>query len=232
MLLAACDRAVPETQPTNTAETISCTIPDDLTAASRATPPDNRPDAPTAGYVLALSWSPEYCRFREDSVRDRGQCRDNRFGLVVHGLWPQAARGPHPRSCAPASPVPEYVLREHYCMSPSAKLMQDEWAKHGTCQWDSPDAYFDAAADLWGGLAQPDLFTLSRDDALTAGAIRAAFRQANPDVPAETIGIDLNRRGWLDEIKLCMDTDFQPRACQPREYGASDGKRASIWRGG
>ncbi len=232
LLLMGCDSAVPTAPPAAPGQAISCVIPGDLSAATRATPPDKRADAPTAGYVLALSWSPEYCRFRGDDRASQGQCQDNRFGLIVHGLWPQAAREPHPRSCALATPVPEAVLRQHYCMSPSAKLMQDEWAKHGTCQWDSPDAYFEAAADLWEDVRQPDLFTLSREPDLTAGRIRAAFREANPDLPADAIGIDRNGRGWLDEIKLCFGRDFAPRACSPRELGAPDREPISIWRGG
>ena len=46
---------------------------------------------PVTGYTLALTWAPEYCRFRQERAADRRQCsgRSGRFGFVVHGLWPE-----------------------------------------------------------------------------------------------------------------------------------------------
>jgi len=36
-------------------------------------------------------------------------------------------------------------------MTPSPSLQQHEWAAHGTCGWDSPEAYFAQAARMWDG---------------------------------------------------------------------------------
>jgi ribonuclease T2 len=38
-------------------------------------------------YVLALSWSPQYCATATNNA-DRSQCSVP-HGFVVHGLWPQ-----------------------------------------------------------------------------------------------------------------------------------------------
>ncbi|MEO0499941.1 MAG: ribonuclease T [Pseudomonadota bacterium] len=209
-----------------------CDVPDDLASAAVATPPDDRPDAPVTGYLLALSWSPEYCRFRADDPASRGQCVDNRFGLIVHGLWPQAAARPHPRSCTRAEPVPAALMQENFCMMPSASLMQHQWRAHGTCAWDEPRAYFADTAALWAAVAPPDLFALSRQDGLSAAGVRAAFVATNPGWTGDMIGIDLNRRGWLEEIRLCLDLDRKPRRCSVAERGASDTAPVSIWRGG
>src|SRR3546814_1587903 len=47
-------------------------------------------------YMLAFSWSPAFCA-TDAGARSPGQCRDNAFGWVVHGLWPQYAKGPQGR---------------------------------------------------------------------------------------------------------------------------------------
>src|SRR3546814_14299066 len=64
--------------------------------------------APVTGYLLALSWSPEFCRTRTESKRHRLQCSGEmgRFGFVLHGLWPDAAGRRDPRWCRPV-PLPE-----------------------------------------------------------------------------------------------------------------------------
>jgi|TARA_R100000501_G_scaffold16352_2_gene29733 ribonuclease T2 len=228
LLLAACGpNAVPDS-----AGASSCAIPADLAPVSQPTPPDNIPDAATTGYVLALSWSPEFCRFRSDEPQNRGQCVDNRFGFILHGLWPQAGDGPHPRACALAPPVPLETMREHYCMMPSAYLLQHEWSAHGTCQWDSAEDYYETAAALWSRFRRPDLFVLSRQSSLTAGDVREAFMAANPQLSRQAIGVDLNNRGWLEEVFLCLDLQEAPRPCDDREYGAADEAPAAIWRGG
>ncbi len=59
-------------------------------------------------YVLALSWSPEYC----SSNNDPQQCSiGRRLGFVLHGLWPQYNRG-YPSDCSNAQ-LPTAV-REQY----------------------------------------------------------------------------------------------------------------------
>jgi ribonuclease T2 len=225
--LAACDAAAP--QPAVTAA--QCYTPAQLPVQA-ASPPDDIPDARATGHVLALSWSPEFCRFRADAPEHAGQCRDNRFGFILHGLWPQSGAGPHPRACAAARPVPQDVLRAHYCMTPSARLMQHEWAAHGTCAWEDPAAYYADAAMLWDEYERPDLFGLSRREGLTAGDVRGAFVAANDAMPPEAVGLDVNNRGWLEEVFLCLDLAYEPRPCAAREYGAADTQSISIWRGG
>src|SRR3546814_2672867 len=96
-----------------------------------------------------MSWSPQHCaRVRNPkAARDRFQCagESGRFGWVLHGLWPEADGPAYPQWCRPAKIVPAPVLRRHMCMTPSAQLLQHEWAKHGTCMSPHPAAYFRAA---------------------------------------------------------------------------------------
>lgn len=161
-------------------------------------------------YVLSFSWSPAFC----DTAAGRRsplQCRDNRFGWVVHGLWPQyaASRGvtpPWPQFCAAVAPVPEAVLRRHLCATPDARLMQCEWAKHGSCTGlASPAAYFDAMAAAAARLSLPDPPADGRGD---AAAMTAALVAANPGLRPAMLQV-LRRDGRIREIRVCLDSHLQ-----------------------
>jgi ribonuclease T2 len=99
----------------------------------------------TGGYLLALSWSPQYCAGvrNPSSAQNRDQCgSEARYGWILHGLWPQSAKGPPPRWCRAAKIVPKEVLRQHFCTTPSVQLMQSQWAKHGVCMGGNVADYF------------------------------------------------------------------------------------------
>jgi len=188
---------------------------------------------PTTGYVLALSWSPEFCRTRTDSPRHARQCsgRGGSFGLIVHGLWPQGARS-WPQWCASRRARPSGAqLARQMCVQPSASLAMRQWAKHGSCMADTPDRYFRITRILHRSLDWPDLDRLSREDGLTAGRIREAWIEANRNWRREMIAVKLNERGWLEEIRLCYGRDWMPTACGRSARGAADDAPAKIWRG-
>lgn len=188
---------------------------------------------PVTGYTLALSWSPEFCRTRARQTAHRHQCSGDhgRFGLILHGLWPEGAGDRWPQWCRKVAPPPPATLHQHFCMTPSPRLMGHEWAKHGSCMARRPEGYFNVAAILWNSLQWPDYDRLSRDRKLTAGAVRGAFVVANPGWNAEHIGLRLNDKGWLTEIRLCYARDFLPTRCTPRQFGPRDGTTVRIWRG-
>ena len=206
----------------------ACIVPDDIRSATRASPPDNEPDPPVAGYVLALSWSPEFCRFRGSDPRHADQCGVQQFGFIVHGLWPQGNGRRHPRACRTAEPVTRATLRAHFCMMPSARLMQDQWAKHGSCGWDSAPAYFSRTQALWQTLAMPDIEALP-EAGLTAGRVRDAFVAANPGLSRRALFIDRDDKGWLEEVRVCYNATFTATPC-PAGIGAGDGQRLRLWR--
>ncbi|QKG72671.1 ribonuclease T [Erythrobacter mangrovi] len=187
---------------------------------------------PVTGYTLALSWSPEFCRGRENEVRHKRQCsgRAGRFGMVVHGLWPESGRS-WPQWCPIQSPLSVEAVRPNLCLSPSTSLVVNQWAKHGSCMTRRPETYFRVTRILWSGLRMPDFDRISREEGLTAGTIRTRFTDANPGWRSEAVGVHLNRRGWLEEIQLCYDRRFMPTACDRGRRGESDDAPAKIWRG-
>ena len=194
------------------------------------------PDGPPrrtaiAGYSLAASWSPEYCRRPQD--RGTMQCSGahGRVGFVLHGLWPEAASGPPPQWCRPAPrPSPELV-RRNLCMTPVPWLLEHEWAKHGTCMAKRPETYLRVSAILWRSLRWPDADRLSRRRDLTAGDLRREFVLANPGWRPAQVALLTSRSGWLREIRLCYGRDFRPRDCPRAKLGPRDDAPLKIWRG-
>ncbi|WP_345719362.1 ribonuclease T2 family protein [Qipengyuania aestuarii] len=186
---------------------------------------------PVTGYTLALSWAPEFCRFREDQPRHARQCsgRAGRFGFTVHGLWPDSGRS-WPQWCG----GPDLTAREaraNLCISPDATLIARQWEKHGTCMAQHPATYLKVTRILFNGLRWPDFVRISREERLTAATVRKRLADANPGWMPEAIGVHLDGKGWLEELRLCYDRRFMPRACDARRFGAGDGQPVKIWRG-
>ncbi|ANU06815.1 ribonuclease T2 family protein [Paraurantiacibacter namhicola] len=215
------------------AQAYQCRVPQ-----SGVTVPDIRPqgrprEMPTEGYTLALSWSPEYCRFRKDSRRDARQCsgQGGRFGFVVHGLWPDGPGDRWPQWCPNRRDLQAEEARRNMCMIPDARLQARQWEKHGSCRFSRPETYYKVTRILWNSLRWPDFDRLSRKRGLTAGDIRETFAQANPYWEPEHVGLKLNSRGWLQEMRLCYGADFMPTRCEAHQFGPPGSARAKIWRG-
>jgi len=190
------------------------------------------------GYILALSWSREHCRGRENSAGDALQCSRamGEFGFILHGLWPEAKGPDYPMWCRKADVLPRTVVAQNICMTPSVQLLQHQWAKHGTCMARRPETYFRAARLLFEALEFPDMDRLSRqgerDETLTAGRLIEEFALNNDGLPESAIAVKTNRRGWLDEVHICLDRKFRPRSCPTYSRGAPRTAQIRIWRGG
>jgi ribonuclease T2 len=195
--------------------------------------PDAKPrSVPVTGYTLALSWSPEFCKPRENSPAHRVQCsgENGRFGIVVHGLWPEGQRI-WPQWCQQRAKLTPAQVRKALCMMPSPRLVARQWAKHGACMTKRPETYLGVTRILWESLRIPEYDRISREENLTAGRIRTAFAEANPGIPASAVGVKLNDRGWLEELRICYSKRFVPTRCDVRRFGARDRAEAKIWRG-
>lgn len=216
------------------AQTLQCTAP--------SGPQSIRPDLPSASqptrvlpigsYTLAISWSPQYCR---DPKGDSSvQCGSgNRFGFTLHGLWPDGTGKDWPQYCRPTAILPQAVVRRHICATPSAQLLQHEWAKHGTCMAGySPARYFQQSNALYYRLRYPDMMALSRRDDLTAGDLATAFATANRGMTADMMRVTATRAGWLDEIWICLNKAFRPTRCPVHQGGLAPNAPLKIWRGG
>lgn len=222
-LTAACTPAGP--LPAPDAGVAACTLPARLPEPRLETV---EPDEVVAGrpirfHLLALTWMPETCRAGGDGAGDLACSSDNRFGWTLHGLWPNSDGRPYPRYCRPAEAVSAPVIRANLCRTPSVDLIQHEWAAHGTCGWETPEAYFERAAALHDAIRKPDPAGLA-----TAGALRDAFARANPGLPRDAVQVSLSDEGRLREARICLDLSFQPRACPGGARGAEDGAMITV----
>lgn len=183
---------------------------------------------PIGSYTLAFSWSPEQCRGRERDPRERIQCGGgNRFGWVLHGLWPDGRGSEWPQYCRATRLLTPAELRANLCMTPSPQLLQHEWAKHGTCMTRQPARYFAQARRHYQRLRFPDMAALGRRET-RAGDLVAAFVDANPGWRADMVRVRTNRQGWLDELWLCMDVRQRPVRCPAHQTGAANGSLLKI----
>lgn len=213
------------------AQAPQCAIPPALQAPRfENPPPGSQRILPLSGFVLALSWSPQFCKTRGRDSKFSSQCdAETPFGFILHGLWPDAEGQSEPRWCRKVPLLSKALIRQNFCSTPSPQLQQREWAKHGSCITRDPAVYFANANRLFTGIKAPDMNGLSRAPLDVRGFV-AAFVAANPGLPADAIRIDLSEIGWLEEVRICYGTDYRPRAC-PRDIGgAGDGARLRIWR--
>lgn len=197
------------------AQALQCALPDRLPKIHVEGPDYREPKRllPTAGYTLALSWTPQYCAGK-GGLREPFRCGgEGRFGFTLHGLWPDGTGRDWPQYCRPAALLPPAVVRANLCATPSAQLLQHEWAKHGTCMTTRPAEYFDRARALYGRVRYPDMAALAQRRGLRAGAFAAAFAAANRGMRADMMRVTATRDGWLDEVWLCLDKRFAPTRC-------------------
>lgn len=213
------------------AQAAQCAIPP-LVASPRAEfpPPGEARKVPVTGNMLALSWSPQFCKTHDDSKFD-SQCKvEKSFGFILHGLWPDGNGRTNPQWCKKVDAVPREVIRQTWCATPSADLQTHEWAKHGSCIAPDPARYFRTARMLFEALKWPDMNAVSRQPSLTVGDFKQAFVAANPGITPDMLSVGITPLGWLEEVKLCLGVDFHTRRCPRASEGAGDGAKLRIWR--
>lgn len=219
LALTGCDLPV-ATAPTATSMAVeSCILPSSLPAPhmEAVKPEDVVADRPILFHMLAVTWMPETCRAGGDGQGEMACSGPNKFGWTLHGLWPNSDGRPYPRYCRAATRVSDTTIRAELCRTPSVDLVQHEWAAHGVCGWNTPEAYFAQSAQMYDKLARP----MPREG-MTAGQLRDAFVAANPGLPRDSIYIATSDRVRLREIRICNDLSFNPRPCPGGEVGAPD----------
>lgn len=217
-----------------TAQAYQCSVPTGTQQIHPELPSDSQParQLPIGGYTLAITWAPQYCRDHADEGSSRLQCGSgNRFGFTLHGLWPDGFGKDWPQYCHPTALLPQPVIRRHLCATPSAQLLQHEWAKHGTCMPGyRPARYFAQSNGLYARLRYPEMDSLSRAP-LTAGRFAAAMARANPGLGADMMRVTATKQGWLDEVWICLDRRFRYQRCPAHQGGLPAGAPLTIWRG-
>ncbi len=192
--------------------------PDAVSGPAPASDPATKSDIPRGEgfdfYVLALSWSPSYCR-AEGGEADQRQCAPGRNpGFVVHGLWPQLERG-YPEFCATREPdrVPEALGRSILDVIPTMGLVGHQWRKHGSCSGLTQRDFFDTLRAAAARVKVPhDLAAPARDARVDPDAVETAFSTVNPGLSLRAMAV-ICRQGLLREVRICLSRDLAFRPC-------------------
>jgi ribonuclease T2 len=112
---------------------------------------------------------------------------------------------------APA-PLTAQTVRRNLCMTPSPALLAHEWAKHGTCAWPDPDAYYASAQRLYGAVRIPDMAALSRRGGLNAGDLRRALAARSPGLFAQAIRVEAIGQGGCRKCASAIRACCAPSA--------------------
>jgi ribonuclease T2 len=188
-----------------------------LALALFAAPGPARAEGERAGdfdyFLLVLGWSSNWCA-REGDDRQDPQCDAGRgLGWTVHGLWPQHEEG-WPSYCRSAARDPSRADSAAMAdIMGGAGLAWYQWKKHGRCAGLDGPGYFALLRRAFAGVRLPEVFqALDRDIALPARVVEDAFLEANPGLARDQITVTC-RDGMIQDVRLCLTRDLQPRRC-------------------
>ncbi|MFY0621644.1 MAG: ribonuclease T2 [Pelagimonas sp.] len=162
-------------------------------------------------YVMALSWSPNWCRIEGDAKKSP-QCEED-HGWILHGLWPQFHRG-WPSYCNTPERQPSRTMTgEMADIMGTSGLAWHQWKKHGTCSGLSARDYFDLSREAYGRVTRPPVFRkLDKSVTLPASVVEDAFLKANPELDKDMLTITC-RDGFINEARVCLSKDLEPVPC-------------------
>ncbi|MGR3760592.1 ribonuclease T2 family protein [Roseobacteraceae bacterium NS-SX3] len=164
-------------------------------------------------YVLALSWSPNWCALEGDA-RGSDQC-DARHdhGWILHGLWPQHHRG-WPSYCRTAAAPPSRAVTAAMAdIMGTAGLAWHQWKKHGSCSGLEAGSYYALAREAYGRITRPEAFRrLQQTVKLPASVVEQAFLKANPGLTADGVTVTC-REGRIQEVRICLSRQLDPVPC-------------------
>lgn len=176
---------------------------------AQAAPREQRPAGDFDFYVLSLSWSPTFCLTHPDNE----QCSGKGYGFVLHGLWPQYAKGGWPASCDPQSRLSVQDLAKGALIFPTRALLKHEWTKHGTCSGLDASRYLEATDAALGAVQIPQqLQPFDAPAYLQARDIENLFRQSNPAMGDHSVAV-ICKGKVLSEVRVCLSKELRFAGC-------------------
>jgi ribonuclease T2 len=158
-------------------------------------------------YLLALSWSPEFCY----SHPDKPECQSGHHGFVVHGLWPQYLDG-YPEHCSTAAGLSN--PSEMADIMPDAWLVDHEWMTHGTCSGLDAEHYFQFLRRAFSSIKVPEHFLAPHENfSISPQEVKREFVRANPEFSVEEMTVSCGNN-YLTAVSFCMTKDLKARACE------------------
>lgn len=164
-------------------------------------------------YVVALSWSPNWCAMEGDARRSPQCAPESGFGWVLHGLWPQYHRG-WPSYCRTIHAQPTRAMTAEMAdIMGTPGLAWHQWRKHGVCSGLTAHAYFDLSRRAYDSITRPEILRqLDKPVRLPARLIEEAFLRDNPNISHDMLTVTC-RDGRIQEARVCMSKDLIPVPC-------------------
>ena len=164
-------------------------------------------------YVMALSWSANWCAYEGDN-RNSPQCDPKHdHGWILHGLWPQYERG-YPADCRTSfRPPSRGQTGDMADIMGTSGLAWHQWNKHGVCSGLNSDDYYALSRQAYGKVTRPEVFRKLTDPVtLPASLIEEAFIQSNPTLEPDQITVTC-RQGYIQEARICLTRALEFRDC-------------------
>lgn len=164
-------------------------------------------------YVMALSWSPNWCALSGDE-KGSDQCDPRHdHGWILHGLWPQYHRG-FPEYCrSNFRPPSRGQTNDMADIMGTGGLAWHQWKKHGVCTGLSPDDYYALSRVAYASVTRPAIFRrLDKPIKLPASVVEAAWLKDNPTLEADGLTITC-KQGHIQEARICFSRDLSPVPC-------------------
>lgn len=164
-------------------------------------------------YVLALSWTPNWCALEGDARKDARCAKGGGHGWSLHGLWPQHEQG-WPDYCRTTERDPSRAQSATMNdIMGSSGLAWHQWKKHGRCSGLSAANYFDLSRKAFNAIQQPQIFyKIERPLQLPARVVEDAFLEANPKFRADMITVTCQQQD-IQEVRICLTRELEPRVC-------------------
>ena len=164
-------------------------------------------------YLLALSWSPNWCGETGDS-QGAPECLKHSLTFTLHGLWPQYDAGGHPSDCQTSASDP--TRGDTAAMADimgSAGLAWHEWQAHGRCSGLSSDEYLALMRKAYASVKIPPLFAkVSSNLQVAPIVIQKAFLESNPALTHWNIAVTCDNQ-MLREVRICLSKELSPHPC-------------------
>lgn len=164
-------------------------------------------------YVMALSWSPNWCALEGDA-KGSPQCDTGQdHGWVLHGLWPQYHRG-WPSFCPTVKRQPPRSLTKTMAdIMGTSGLAWYQWKKHGVCSGLSAADYYALSRDAYQSVVRPPVFRkLDKVIKLPASVVEDAFLKANPTLTRDMVTVTCKARR-IQEVRVCLSKGLSPVPC-------------------
>jgi ribonuclease T2 len=183
------------------------------------------PDSAADGWVLSLSWSPQYC-YTQPVSEDR-QCKEEHY-FATRDLRPEYP-GKTPSECAKDKLVPEDLVFRMLSAVPNKEFIKRAWRRNGRCTGLTMQEYLLQLEYAGHKPVIPGRFVRVTEHLdITAVELKNEFIKVNPGLDERGILLTCSGR-WLKEVAFCMSKDYSFRECS-RELEDDCGENVRLRR--